>query len=51
MVTLMRMKFADQSACGILNSFIARLLLENEQKGSATLLHALRYLHGAVIVS
>jgi hypothetical protein len=33
----MRMKLAEQSLCGILNSLIARLLLEDEQEGLAIL--------------
>jgi hypothetical protein len=50
MGALMRMKLAEQSVCGILNSLIARLLLENEQEGLAILFHALRYLNSGVIV-
>jgi len=50
MVALMKMKLTEQSVCGILNSLIARLLLENEQEGLAILFHALRYLNSAAIV-
>jgi hypothetical protein len=50
MGALMRMKLAEQSVCGILNSLIARLLLENEREGLAILFHALRYLNSGVIV-
>jgi hypothetical protein len=49
MAALMRMKLADQSACGILESLIARLVLENKLEGLNMLLHALRYLNGASI--
>ena len=48
---LMKLRLADQSPCGILDSLIARLLLENELEGLAILLHALRYLNGAAILS
>jgi hypothetical protein len=47
----MKLRLADQSSCGILDSLIARLLLENELKGLAILLHALRYLNDAAIPS
>jgi hypothetical protein len=47
----MRLKLTDQSAYGILNSLIARLSLENELEGLAVLLHALRYLNGAAMIS
>lgn len=47
----MRLKLADQSAIGILNSLIARLVLENQLEGLAIMLHALRYLNGVAIVS
>jgi hypothetical protein len=47
----MRLKLADQSAIGILNSLVARLVLENQLEGLGILLHALRYLNGVVIVS
>lgn len=47
----MKLRLADQSPCGILDSLIARLLLENELQGLAILLHALRYLNGAAILS
>jgi hypothetical protein len=47
----MRLKLADQSAFGILNSLIARLVLENKLEGLAILLHALRYLNGAAMIS
>jgi len=46
----MKLKLADQSAFGILDSLIARLLLENEVQGMAILLSARRYLNGAEIV-
>jgi hypothetical protein len=45
------MKLSDQSACGILKSLIARLVLENQLEGLAILLHALRYLNGVAIAS
>jgi hypothetical protein len=44
MAALMKMKLANQSACGILESLIARLVLENKVDGLTMLLHALRYL-------
>ena len=47
---LMRMKLADQSAIGILGSLIACLVLEDRLDGLSTLLHAMRYLNGAVEV-
>ena len=47
----MRLKLSDQTAFGILDSLIARLLLENEPEGLAILLHALRYLNGPALVS
>jgi len=47
----MRLKLADKSASGILNSLIARLVLENQLEGLAILLHALRYLNGVAIAS
>jgi hypothetical protein len=47
----MRLKLADQSAVGILDSLIARLVLENQLEGLSILLHALRYLNGVAIVS
>ena len=47
----MRLRLADQSWCGILNSLIARLLLENQPQGLTILLHAQRYLNGAVMPS
>lgn len=43
----MRMKLVDQSPRGILNSLIARLLLEHQREGLAVLLDALRYLNDA----
>ena len=46
-----RLRLADQSWCGILNSLIARLLLENQPQGLTILLHAQRYLNGAVMPS
>ena len=42
----MRLKLADQSACGILESLVVRLVLENKLEGLSILLHALRYLNG-----
>ena len=50
MVSLMRMKLSDQLACGILDSLIARLVLENKIEGLSILLHALGYLKGAMNV-
>jgi hypothetical protein len=47
---LMKMKLREQSVWGILNSLIARLLLENEQEGLAILFHALRYLNSTATV-
>lgn len=47
----MKLKLADQSAFGILDSLIARVILENQLEGLAILLHALRYLNGVAIVS
>ena len=47
----MKLRLADQSACGILNSLAARLLLENELEGLGILLRALHYLNGATILS
>jgi hypothetical protein len=47
-MVFMRMKLVDQSACGILNSLIARLVLESQQEGSAILIHALHYLNSAI---
>ena len=47
---VMKLRLADQPPCGILDSLIARLLLENELEGLRILLHALRYLNGAVIL-
>jgi len=47
----MRMKLADQPACGILESLVARLVLENKLEGLPILLHALRYLNGTAIIS
>jgi hypothetical protein len=47
----MRMKLADQPACGILESLVARLVLENKLEGLSILLHALRYLNGTAIIS
>lgn len=41
----MKLKLADQSATGILDSLIARLVLENQLDGLAIMLHALRYLN------
>jgi hypothetical protein len=51
MVQFMRLRLAEQSACGILDSLVARLLLENELEGLGVLLHALRYLNGATPAS
>jgi hypothetical protein len=45
------MKLADQSACGILESLVARLVLESKPEGLSILLHALRYLNGTAIIS
>lgn len=47
----MKLKLTDQSPSGILDSLMARLLLESELEGLAILLHALRYLNGGPIVS
>lgn len=47
----MRLKLSDQTAFGILDSLIARLLLENQREGVAILLDALRYLNGTVMAS
>jgi len=47
----MRFKLSEQLPCGILDSLIARLLLENNLEGVATLLHALRYLQSGTIAS
>jgi hypothetical protein len=47
----MKPRLADQSTCGILNSLLARLLLENELEGLGILLHAMHYLKGATIPS
>lgn len=47
----MKLKLADQSAFGILDSLIARLVLENQLEGLAILLRALRYLNGVATVS
>jgi hypothetical protein len=47
----MRLKLADQSAFGILNSLIARLVLENKLEGLAIMLDALRYLNGVAAAS
>ena len=47
----MRLKLADQSAIGILNSLIARLVLENQLGGLAIMIDALRYLNGAAVAS
>jgi len=47
----MKLKLADQAATGILDSLIARLLLENQLEGLAIHLHALRYLNGGAIAS
>ena len=47
----MKLKLADQSAIGILDSLIARLVLENQLEGLAVLLHAWRYLNGVAIAS
>lgn len=47
----MRLKLTDQSPFGILDSLIARVVLENQLEGLAILLHALRYLNRAAIVS
>jgi hypothetical protein len=46
----MRLKLADQSAIGVLDSLVARLVLENQLEGLAILLHAVRYLKGVAIV-
>lgn len=46
-----KLRLADQSTCGILNSLLARLLLENELEGLRILLHAMHYLKGATIPS
>jgi len=45
----MRMKLSEQSPCGILDSLIARLLLEDKLDGVATLLHALNYLQTGTV--
>jgi hypothetical protein len=45
----MTMKLANQSACGILESLILRLVLENKLEGLNMLLHALRYLNGVPV--
>ena len=47
----MRLKLANQSATGILDSLIAGLVLENQLEGLAILLHALRYLNGMATTS
>ena len=47
----MRLKLSEQPPCGILDSLIARLLLEGKLEGVATLLHALRYLQSGTICS
>ena len=47
----MRLKLADQSAVGILDSLIARLLLENQLEGLAIMLDAPRYLNGVAAAS
>ncbi|HXY03041.1 MAG TPA: hypothetical protein VEI49_05645 [Terriglobales bacterium] len=47
----MRFKLSEQLPCGILDSLIARLLLENNLEGVATLLDALRYLQSGTIAS
>jgi hypothetical protein len=47
----MKLKLSDQPATAILDSLIARLVLENQLEGLGILLHALRYLNGVVIVS
>lgn len=47
----MKLKLAHQSAFGILDSLIARLVLENQLEGLAILLRALRYLNGVAIAS
>ena len=46
----MKLRLADQSPCGILDSLIARLVLENQLEGLQILLHALRYLNRAAIL-
>jgi len=46
----MKLRLADQPPCGILDSLIARLLLENELEGLRILLHALHYLNGAALL-
>ena len=47
----MRLKLSEQSPYGILDSLIARLLLENKLEGLATLLHALKYLQSGTLCS
>lgn len=45
------MRLVDQQPCGILDSLIARLLLENQLEGVKVLVNALHYLSGAETIS
>ncbi len=47
----MRLKLADQSAVGILDSLSRAWYSKTSWQGLSILLHALRYLNGVAIVS